>query len=129
MGLREQVSAQLREYHAERRERERRVKEAMSALVLDEVRARWAEGVIPPMEGGRFFRDLATRWSCTEAFIADLAAIAGCWPWTEEDVLMAYREQADAKREYWRPEFRDPEEGPATRKRREAGSSVQLRLI
>jgi hypothetical protein len=69
-----------------------------------EVAARWPEGVIPPTEGGRFFRELSDRYGCPEFVFSELGTRLGCWPWTHGDILAAYRRAADARRPYYPPD-------------------------
>src|SRR3954463_5364302 len=52
------------------------------------------DGVIPPLEGGPFFRRLAEEWDVGEAEIADAAAGLGAWPWKARDVIRAARRRA-----------------------------------
>ncbi len=46
----------------------------IAAAVRDEVRRRYPLGIIPPMEGGRLFRELADRLLCRSDQISELRA-------------------------------------------------------
>jgi hypothetical protein len=71
--------------------------------VRAEVRRRWPGGVIPPTEGGRFFRDMSDRLGCEEYVMSMLGQAEGWWPWTPGQVIRAFekreREERMARRE------------------------------
>ena len=82
-----------------------------------EVAKRWPEGVIPPTEGGRFFRRMSDELGCPEYVLSKLGQAEGWWPWTPGQVVRAFekrereqrKERRQAKRgeqkETWLPVF------------------------
>jgi hypothetical protein len=70
--------------------------------VRREVARRWPMGVIPPREGGRFFRMMADRLDCTEWAISDLGEEEGWWPWSAEQVVRAFAKAEEEERKHRR---------------------------
>jgi len=58
----------------------------VAALLHREVPRRWPERIIPPAEGGPFFREVASRTGLVERKISDLARRLGYWRSTPADV-------------------------------------------
>ena len=56
-------------------------------LLRKECGRRWPGAVIPPAEGGRFFREMSDRCGLRERAISDLARKLELWPWKPDDVV------------------------------------------
>ena len=68
----------------------RRVQRMVRPVLELEVAARWPGGVIPPLAGGTFFREMADRYDYPEYVFSLLGRRLGCWPWTAEQVVDAF---------------------------------------
>lgn len=59
-------------------------------VLLLEVAARWPRGVICPLKGGAFFREMSDRYGYPELVFSLLARRLGFWPWTAAQVVEAF---------------------------------------
>jgi hypothetical protein len=90
---------------AARREKteDRRAAEATLAAEFQAVLHRiYPDGLIPPREGGLFFREAADHFGVEERQLQAIAAKAGAWPWRPCQVERAFREATDGAPDAWR---------------------------
>ncbi len=75
-----------------------RAQQQIATALERSVRRNWPGGVIPPTEGGPFFRALAERLGCQERALSQQARRAGYWPWTPVQVVQAFGEREAQQR-------------------------------